>query len=141
MFSAESVVPRRRNGKEQAYKPCRKAKQRCDHTMPVCYRWKRRRVASECKYEPSPIKVSTKKSTATGVPSSTAVVHSSETAVDPRESDGYDIFAAGSTYVPKCPNGYLGQTAYSASFLEQQGKLDMGFLDPCKGYHKYTHDA
>lgn len=29
----------------------------------------------------------------------------------------------------------------SAIFLEQQGKLDMGFLDPCKGCYKYTDDA
>ena len=141
MFSAESVVPSRRNGKEQACEHGRKATHRCDHTMPVCSRCKRRRVASECKYEPSPIKVSTKRSTTTGVPSSTAVVHSSDTAVGPRESDGYEIFAAGSTYVQKCPNGYLGPTAYSAIFLEQQGKLDMGFLDLCKGYYKYADDA
>ena len=141
MFSAESVVPRRRNGKEQACEPCRKAKQRCDHTMPVCSRCKRRKVTSECKYAPSPIEISTKRSTATGVPSSTAVVPSAETAVGQRQSDGYEIFAAGSAYVQKCPNGYLGPTAYSAIFLEQQGKLDMGFLDPCKGYYKYTDDA
>ena len=141
MFSSESVVPRRRNGKHQACEPCRKSKQRCDHTMPVCSRCKRRRVTSECKYAPSPIEVSTKRSTATGVPSSTDVVPSSDTTVGLRQSEGYEIFAAGSTYVQKCPNGYLGPTAYSAIFLEQQGKLDMGFLDPCKGYYKYTDDA
>lgn len=109
--------------------------------MPVCYRCKRRRVASECKYGPSPIKVSTKGSTASGVPSSTDVVPRSDAAVDLRQSDGYEIFAAGFNYVQKCPNGYLGPTAYSAIFLEHQGKLDMGLLDPCKGYYKYTDDA
>lgn len=140
MSSAESVMPRRRNGKQQACEPCRKSKQRCDHTMPVCYRCKRRRVASECKYGPSP-KLSTKRSIATGVPSSTDGVSRSDAAVDLRGPDGYEIFAAGSTYVQKCPNGYLGPTAYSAIFLEQQGKFDMGLLDPCRGYYKSTDDA
>ena len=140
MSSAESAMPRRRNGKQQACEPCRKSKQRCDHTMPVCYRCKRRRVASECKYGPSS-KLSTKRSIATGVPSSTDGVSRSDAAVDLRGPDGYEIFAAGSTYVQKCPNGYLGPTAYSAIFLEQQGKLDMGLLDPCKGYYKSTDDA
>ena len=141
MFSAESAIPRRRNGKPQACEPCRKSKQRCDHTMPICHRCKQRRVASECKYGPPPLKIPTKRSTASGVPSSTNVVPRSDAAVDLRQSDGYEIFAAGSSYVQKCPNGYLGPTAYSAIFLEHQGKLDMGLLDPCKGFYKYTDDA
>ena len=61
--------------------------------------------------------------------------------MDLRQTNGYEIFAAGSSYVQKCPNGYLGPTAYSAIFLDHQGKLDMGHLDPCKGYYKYTDDA
>ena len=44
-------------------------------------------------------------------------------------------------HVQKYPKGYLGPTAYSPRFLEQQGKLDMGFLDPCNGYYKYTDDV
>ena len=69
------------------------------------------------------------------------MVPRSDAAVDLRQSDGYEIFAAGSSYVQKCPKGYLGPTAYSAIFLEHQGKLDMGLLDPCKGFYKYTDDA
>ena len=141
MFSAEGAIPRRRNGKQQACGPCGKSKQRCHHTMPVCYRCRRRRIASECKYAPSPVKVSTRRSTATDVPSSIDLEPSSGAAVDLRLSNGYEISAAGSAYVQKCPNGYLGPTAYSAIFLEQQGKLDMGHLDPCKGYYKYTDNA
>lgn len=29
-------LPRRRNGKQQACEPCRKAKIACDHSLPVC---------------------------------------------------------------------------------------------------------
>ena len=141
MSSTESTMPRRRNGKQQACEPCRKSKQRCDHTMPVCHRCKRRRVPSECKYEPWPIEISTKRYTVSGVPSNTDGVPRSDAAVNLRRPDGYEIFAAGSTYVQKRPNGYLGPTAYSAIFLKQQGKLDMRLLDPCKDYCKFTDDA
>ena len=104
-FQPRVLYPGSVNCKEEACEPCRKAKQRCDHTVPVCSRCNQRKVTSECRYAPSPIAISTKRSTATGVPSSTAVVPSAETAVGLRQSDGYEIFAAGSTYVQKCPNG------------------------------------
>jgi len=39
------------------------------------------------------------------------------------------------------PNGFLGPTAYSSIFSEQQGKLDLGVLDPCKSYHKDTDNT
>lgn len=55
--------------------------------------------------------------------------------------DSYDFFTAGSSYVEKCPNGFLGPTAYSAIFLEHQGKLDMDTLDPRRSYHKDPEDS
>lgn len=51
--------------------------------------------------------------------------------------DDHQIFAAGSPYVEKCPNGFLGPTSYSAIFLEHQGKLKMDLLNPCKSYNQH----
>ena len=48
-------LPRRRNGKEQACECCRKAKIACDHTLPVCDRCKRRKIASKCVYLAAPM--------------------------------------------------------------------------------------
>ena len=49
------TLPRRRNGKQQACEPCRKAKIACDHSLPVCDRCKRRKVASKCVYLAAPM--------------------------------------------------------------------------------------
>jgi hypothetical protein len=43
-------LPRRRNGKQQACEPCRKAKIACDHVLPVCERCRRRKVVEKCVY-------------------------------------------------------------------------------------------
>jgi hypothetical protein len=48
-------LPRRRNGKQQACEPCRKAKMACDHTLPVCDRCKRRKVVARCIYLSAPM--------------------------------------------------------------------------------------
>ncbi|KAK3166840.1 hypothetical protein OEA41_009965 [Lepraria neglecta] len=141
MFSTERAIPKRLNGKQQACEPCRKSKQRCDHTTPICTRCKRRRVASECRYEPSPIKISSPKPNPSPARSTIKKVPKSNPTVDLHQPDSYEIFAAGSPYVQKCPNGYLGPTAYSAIFLEHQGKLDLGLLDPCRSYSKGNDDA
>lgn len=50
-----SGLPRRRNGKEQACEPCRKAKIACDHTLPVCTRCKRRKITDKCVYMSAPM--------------------------------------------------------------------------------------
>ena len=141
MFSTEGAIPKRRNGKQQACEPCRKSKQRCDHTTPICTRCKRRRVASECRYEPSPTKISSPKPNPSPARSIIKKVPKSNPTVDLHQPDSYEIFVAGSPYVQKCPNGYLGPTAYSAIFLEHQGKLDLGHLDPCRSYSKGSDDA
>jgi hypothetical protein len=49
------VVPRRRNGKQQACEPCRKAKIACDHSLPVCSRCKRKNISAKCIYLPAPM--------------------------------------------------------------------------------------
>ncbi|TVY65620.1 hypothetical protein LSUE1_G008261 [Lachnellula suecica] len=50
-----TVQARRRNGKQQACEPCRKAKIACDHSLPVCERCKRRKVAERCVYLDAPM--------------------------------------------------------------------------------------
>ena len=50
----KSQLPRRRNGKEQACEPCRKAKMRCDHGLPVCQNCRRRAITERCIYVEAP---------------------------------------------------------------------------------------
>lgn len=52
--STKTSLPRRRNGKEQACEPCRKAKMRCDHTLPVCQNCRRRNITDRCVYVEAP---------------------------------------------------------------------------------------
>ncbi len=49
------VLPRRRNGKQQACEPCRKAKIACDHSLPQCHRCSRRKIAHKCEYLDAPM--------------------------------------------------------------------------------------
>jgi len=137
MSTSTVAFPKRRNGKEQACEPCRRSKLRCDHNAPCCGRCKRRKRTDECRYEASPSKISTPR------PGATKAVFDPKgnLPLDLVYPDSYDFFAAGSSYVEKCPNGFLGPTAYSAIFLENQSELDMDSLDPCKGYHKHSNNA
>lgn len=52
--SDSTKLPRRRNGKEQACEPCRKAKMRCDHTLPICHNCRRRNITEKCIYVEAP---------------------------------------------------------------------------------------
>ena len=95
------------------------------------------RVASECVYDPSPRKNSGPSKDASPlstIPKGTLNINLSLKLQSP---DDYQILAAGSPYVDKCPNGFLGPTAYSAIFLEHQGKLGMDLLDPCESYNQH----
>ncbi|CCD55295.1 similar to transcription factor Cys6 [Botrytis cinerea T4] len=53
--NGHGVVPRRRNGKQPACEPCRKAKISCDHGLPVCDRCKRRKSSAKCIYLSAPM--------------------------------------------------------------------------------------
>jgi hypothetical protein len=55
MPDVEVVAPRRRNGRPQACEPCRKRKMACDHSLPVCTRCKRRKIAKDCIYLAAPM--------------------------------------------------------------------------------------
>lgn len=48
-------MTRRRNGRLQACEPCRIAKHRCDHSMPVCSRCLVRGKPDSCVYHPAPM--------------------------------------------------------------------------------------
>ena len=50
-----TVQARRRNGKQHACEPCRKAKIACDHSLPCCERCKRRKVTEKCVYLAAPM--------------------------------------------------------------------------------------
>ncbi|KAB8298710.1 hypothetical protein EYC80_000885 [Monilinia laxa] len=49
---SNSPRPRRRKRKDQACEPCRKAKTRCDHTVPACLRCQRKGAIVNCVYLP-----------------------------------------------------------------------------------------
>ena len=137
MSSADGLdAPKRRNGKQQACEPCRKSKLRCDHLTPICGRCTRRNVPSQCKYLASPVKKRPTRPSISPCPASFNHIPKTNLPLHLQDSDGYEIFAAGSSYVEKCPNGFLGPTSYSAIFLEHQGKLGIELLDPCKSFHK-----
>lgn len=53
--NGHGVVPRRRNGKQPACEPCRRAKISCDHSLPVCDRCKRRKTSAKCIYLSAPM--------------------------------------------------------------------------------------
>ncbi|TVY34147.1 hypothetical protein LSUB1_G006396 [Lachnellula subtilissima] len=53
--ASASVLARRRNGKQQACEPCRKAKIACDHSLPTCDRCRRRKVTEKCVYHAAPM--------------------------------------------------------------------------------------
>ncbi|KJX95955.1 transcription factor C6 like protein [Zymoseptoria brevis] len=50
-----SAAARRRNGKDAACEPCRKAKIKCDNERPVCKRCRYRQKAPSCYYHPAPL--------------------------------------------------------------------------------------
>ncbi|ESZ99122.1 hypothetical protein SBOR_0532 [Sclerotinia borealis F-4128] len=53
--NGHGIVPRRRNGKQQACEPCRKAKIACDHSLPICEQCRRRKASAKCIYLTAPM--------------------------------------------------------------------------------------
>lgn len=114
-------LPRRRNGKQQACEPCRRAKIACDHTLPICDRCRRRKVAAKCVYVDAPMT----RSPAEGRKAS--IIHIPLTPT------------TGSSVSPKVPistpdpkpkagpfiksGGFFGPTSFSAVFLENRENL------------------
>lgn len=141
-------LPRRRNGKQQACEPCRKAKIACDHSLPVCERCRRRKVSDRCVYVDAPM---TKGLDGSGVvferqsagprPASGGRKGSKRDDVDGserRESSGAGHANGGGERreedygnakpVPESgpfikSGGFFGPTNFSAVFLENQERL------------------
>ena len=131
----------RRNGKRQACEPCRKSKLRCDHSTSTCGRRESRKVTSGCRYEVRLTKVLAPRTESSIVMSNCRSDPKGKLPLNLAYPDIYDFFAAGSSYVDKCPNGFLGPTAYSAILFEHQSMLDMDILDPCNSYSKDPGDG
>ncbi|KAJ5167565.1 Transcription factor [Penicillium canariense] len=52
---AAAMTSTRRNGQLSSCEPCRKAKLRCDQTVPICGRCDRRGLQDQCLYHPAPL--------------------------------------------------------------------------------------
>ncbi|PQE15132.1 fungal specific transcription factor protein [Rutstroemia sp. NJR-2017a BVV2] len=105
--------PRRRKRKDQACEPCRKAKTRCDHTVPICLRCQRKGAAARCIY------LSSDSNTRASTP------HTSSLDGQINHRDGNDSVGNATTspiatpappFVPSA--AFFGPTSFSASFLE-----------------------
>ncbi|KAH8592975.1 hypothetical protein B0O99DRAFT_689190 [Bisporella sp. PMI_857] len=130
---SSSKLPRRRNGKEQACEPCRKAKIACDHNTPVCGRC-RRRKSSNCVYLDAPM---TKKRDSIVIPRASSVAveqPQSSVSVPQRSTTSSSVSSvtpASSTSIRSPTNalasvrsgGFFGPTNFSAIFQENRENL------------------
>ncbi|KAH8804786.1 hypothetical protein F5884DRAFT_822734 [Xylogone sp. PMI_703] len=123
-----SSLPRRRNGKQRACEPCRKAKIACDHSLPICLRCRRKGLSSKCCYLDAPM-------TRRAAPPQNSVDTTSappvrvETAVEQQQSlPSPDISRPSLTRDPQTaaskPAGFFGPTAFSAVFSENQENFE-----------------
>ncbi|KAM3077180.1 hypothetical protein ACMFMG_003356 [Clarireedia jacksonii] len=127
------AVPRRRNGKQQACEPCRKAKIACDHSSPVCSRCKRKNISAKCIYLPAPM---TRRSPSSLGPSKIG----KELSDSPHTSTAISSASPNNTYrsgqllsPPECrtpiesgriqSGGFFGPTNYSAVFVENSDNI------------------
>jgi Fungal Zn(2)-Cys(6) binuclear cluster domain len=104
--------PLRRNGQQAACEPCRKAKLRCDHALPVCSRCKKRRTPTQCVVLATPITKSPLPTTVPSKASSQTLSQVSNPAfgveirVGPRHDSKWSSFES---------SGFLGPTSFSAT--------------------------
>ncbi|KAG0649512.1 hypothetical protein D0Z07_4338 [Hyphodiscus hymeniophilus] len=125
---AGPVAKRRRNGKQQACEPCRKAKIACDHTLPSCDRCKRRRISDKCIYIDAPMTKNPdirRESTSLShhhLPSPDTGSTSPTTAAPTISSPGFSKPAPESGPFIKS-GGFFGPTNFSAVFLENKESL------------------
>lgn len=126
-------LPRRRNGKEQACEPCRKAKIACDHTLPACNRCKRRKISEKCVYLAAPMtrpadairRQSEPNMTNVGNLPLTPTTGSSATASPLTSFRPQDASPKPSSESRKFvkPGGFFGPTHFSAVFAENRENL------------------
>ena len=127
-MSQHSALPRRRNGKSQACEPCRKRKQACDHSLPVCLTCRRRKTTKDCVYLPAPMTQSSRppSKAVSDFPTASSLVNH-VLKEPPRCRQSFDlprrsISKASSLF--NCPAEFLGPTSFSAIFTENRSKFD-----------------
>lgn len=120
-------LPRRRNGKQQACEPCRKAKIACDHSLPICDRCKRRKVSARCVYVEAPMTRNPTEDRHRRRTSSSIIHHIPLT---PNTGSSVSPKVSISTPNPKPKagpfiksGGFFGPTSFSAVFLENRENL------------------
>lgn len=113
---SNSPRPRRRKHKDEACEPCRKAKTRCDHTIPICLRCQRKGAIVNCVYFPMhPPNRSNSFQFSTS-----DVAHRDEDATNhyippPQTSESISLNGAPPS---RKVVGFFGPTSFSVSFLE-----------------------
>ncbi|ESZ95424.1 hypothetical protein SBOR_4165 [Sclerotinia borealis F-4128] len=115
-----SPRPRPRKRKDQACEPCRKAKTRCDHTIPICLRCQRKGAATNCIYVPSHPSNHGHSSNS----SISGFTHRVEDVINdpqptPKISESTDLRVDGAAPSRKVL-GFYGPTSFSAPFLENE---------------------
>ncbi|TVY46496.1 hypothetical protein LOCC1_G001894 [Lachnellula occidentalis] len=139
-----SILARRRNGKQQACEPCRKAKIACDHSLPTCDRCRRRKVTEKCVYHAAPMT----KTPGSGQATSPSGIdmgksHRQQRLPTPSPSVAVSITSpeVSTTLLAQTPKdlrspatsgpfiksgGFFGPTNFSAVFLENRDNLVSG---------------
>ena len=119
-----ATLPRRRNGKQQACEPCRKAKIACDHTFPVCDRCKRRKVSEKCVFLDAPMTRSPaerKRDSTFNLPTpKTASSASPAPCLSPRLQPK-SIASESGPFIKS--GGFFGPTNFGAVFVENRENL------------------
>lgn len=117
----------RRNGQVQACEPCRLAKHRCDHTVPVCNRCQVRGKSESCVYHPAPMT----KSRNPGEHSAERLHRILPEVRSPQETDSTSpvlsltpsAYGSPATSLFKTPHRPHGSTSFSAVFNENQAQI------------------
>ena len=137
MASRDGIgLPRRRNGKQQACEPCRKAKIACDHTTPTCERCRKRKVSSKCVYLDAPMTGMKKRESTADIPraatdsssghkrdppSFSLPTPTSGPSSSPILSDPARTPTGSETFIKS--GGFFGPTNFSAIFQENRENL------------------
>jgi len=129
-------ISRRRNGKQQACEPCRKSKQRCDHSYPHCARCTSRGTTIFCIYHPAPMTQGYRpgSDSQSSIPSTaskrTYKPSPSSPASPPPNSAGERRASLRSpgTLFKRCPASY-GPTSFSAIYSENQEHFGHDLFD------------
>ncbi|RFU35705.1 hypothetical protein B7463_g679, partial [Scytalidium lignicola] len=141
MSAINEVLPRRRNGKQRACEPCRKAKIACDHSLPICQRCKRKNISSKCHYHEAPMTKRAPHNNSVSTSPGPRVPVQQEPLSSPNISSPSPNAAAPSSFrntlrrrstcspqtTASKPAGFFGPTAFSAVFSENRENFEDDF--------------